>query len=167
MPRQALTERQRIFARELVYSACSQTQAAIAAGYSEDSAGRAGTRLAQNAHVKAEIERLRSRMERKAEARAAFTRDNALQLLAELAQDEENAPRDRIAALRAIADLEAWNTPTRSEHVTVHADIRQLLEGSGLTRDDLRALAFPAKQRRIAAPPPSVIDADDADITSA
>jgi len=165
MPRNTLTEQQRIFARELAISGVTQTEAAIRAGYSVSDAGPRGSKLANNPHVKAAIERLRSRMERKAEARAAFTRDNALDLLAELAQDEENAPRDRIAALRAIADLEAWNTPTRSEHVTVHADIRQLLEGSGLTRDDLRALAFPSKQRRIAAPPPPVIDADDADIT--
>jgi phage terminase small subunit len=55
----ALVPRRRAFALELVLNGGNQTQAAIAAGYSEDSAHVEGTRLLKDASVAAAVAALR------------------------------------------------------------------------------------------------------------
>jgi phage terminase small subunit len=144
-----LNERQRAFARVLVLEGKSQKDAAIVAGYSPRVAESTGSALVRNPKVAAEIERLRERAEVHSAVAATMSRDDVLNALSALSQASEATVRDKIAALRTIADIQGYAAPRQSERVTLHAQLPSGLDG--IDRETLRRLAYPAaRTRRVA-----------------
>lgn len=149
MSQHRLTEQQRVFARALVLEGMSQTEAAITAGYSERTAPAIASQLVKHPKVSMEIERLRERAETRASVTATMSREDVLQALVGLTSASEVKPRDRIAALKLISDIEGYAAPRQSERVTLHASLPAGLEG--IDRETLRRIAYPApRPRRIA-----------------
>jgi hypothetical protein len=140
-----LNERQRTFARILVLEGKSAEQAAISAGYSDKYARKSSHALVANPGVKAEIERLRERVEVHSLAQVTMSRDDVLNALSALSQALEVNPRDKIAALKAIADIQGYAAPRQSERVTLHAQLPAGLDG--IDRETLRRIAYPALPR--------------------
>jgi hypothetical protein len=105
-----LTAKQRSF---IVYYICTNngTQSAISAGYSEDSAGVASTRLLKDAKISEIINEAKTQEFNQAEDQKAIM----IAKLDEIIDDSNSTPNEKINAIKTKAMLLGLNAPNKSQ----------------------------------------------------
>jgi len=103
-----LSPKQRAFVTEYLKD-FNGTQAAIRAGYSPKSAYSQAERLLR----KAEIQKLLREAQEKAAKKATLTRERALEILNEIAENKATATGNRINALAQAGKFEGWEADKR------------------------------------------------------
>ena len=93
---------------------------AEAAGYSPNGSNVQASRMLANANVKSAITELRALTVEKAEKALILSAEDRFRICAEIANDIENAPRARLAAIRLDAELRgAFGVDKGNEEIVV------------------------------------------------
>ena len=110
-----LNEQHQLFVEKYVELAHG-TQAAIAAGYSENGAHVTASRLLKTVKIQEAIQELRE--ERQAEMRQRFVAeaDNAMRVLLSIMNDEEVSPQTRYNAAKDVLDRAGYKPSDKVEH---------------------------------------------------
>ncbi|ABV74304.1 hypothetical protein BA3_0019 [Thalassomonas phage BA3] len=109
-----LTPLQRKFVIELIKPNTTQRQAYITAGgkaKGDKAQDASASRMLTDVKVKAFYNSL---MESR-ESEAIFDRNEALEIVAEIAKNQEVAPNHRVQAVKQASEMEGWNAPKKTE----------------------------------------------------
>ena len=115
-----LTLKQEMFVKHYLSNGFNATQAAISAGYSEDSAGTNTAKLLKNTNISEAIEKAKEKLEKKFEV----STDEILQELHRIGfkesvdVDSVYRPQDKIKALELLGKYKALFTEKHSVEVT-------------------------------------------------
>lgn len=109
-PTEGLTDKQRRFCEEYLVD-LNATQAAIRAGYSEDSAGHIGWENQRKPEIQAEIARLLAEYSQNAVAMRSETVSVVSSIL------REGKDQDRLKAAEVLSKLHGWNEPEKHDHL--------------------------------------------------
>lgn len=108
----ALTPKQERFVKEYLID-LNATQAAIRAGYSENTAYSQGPRLLENVGVKEAIEKGKQKTFKKLE----ITRENIIRDLVKIKEDNiEDFPPHALKALEMLNKMLGFNEPDKIDH---------------------------------------------------
>jgi len=108
-----LTDKQEMFCREYVID-WNATRAAIAAGYSEDTAKQTGYENLTKPYIKEYIEEIQKDLAKLAGISALSNIKHLTDIL-EAEGEQKEATKDRIAALKVVNDMLGWNAPVKTE----------------------------------------------------
>lgn len=103
MAKSELTEMQEKFCQEYAESG-NATASAINAGYSRNTASVQGSRLLKNVKIKERIAEIRQEMG----IEIPTKRDDVLEMLYNIAEDEKSEPQHRLKALEMISKIEGY-----------------------------------------------------------
>jgi phage terminase small subunit len=108
-----LTDKQEMFCREYVID-WNATRAAIAAGYSEDTAKQTGYENLTKPYIKEYIEEIQKDLAKLAGVSALSNIKHLTDIL-EAEGEQKEATKDRIAALKVVNDMLGFNSPVKTE----------------------------------------------------
>jgi phage terminase small subunit len=132
----ALTEQQEEFVREHIRLKCKNaTQAAINAGYSENSARQQASRLLKNENIQEFLKAEKLAFEQELRENLVFECKQALEVEIAILNNPRAQDKDRLAAARDILDRAGFK-PT--ENVNVSANVKNPFEG--LSTEELKAI---------------------------
>lgn len=131
MSKQPLSAKQLAFVREYIKDA-NATQAAIRAGYSKNSANPQAARLLAKASIQSAIREA----QKKANTKAQLTRERALEILMEIAEQGERE-NNRIAAITQACKMQGWDAPQKHE---IDQRIEDITDYSDVPTEKLRQI---------------------------
>ena len=108
-----LTDKQERFCEEYVID-WNATRAAIAAGYSENTAKEIGCENLTKPNIKEHIEEIQKDLAKLAGISALSNIKHLTDIL-EAKGDKKEATKDRIAALKVVNDMMGWNAPVKKD----------------------------------------------------
>jgi phage terminase small subunit len=108
-----LTDKQEMFCRQYVID-WNATRAAIAAGYSENTAQVIGSENLSKPIIKEYIEEIQKDLAKLAGISALSNIKHLTDIL-EAEGDDKEATKDRIAALKVVNDMMGWNAPVKKD----------------------------------------------------
>jgi len=111
---------------------CNATQAAIRAGYSERTAYSIGGENLKKPEIRKAIKEAQKIQSKK----SVFTRERALEILAEIALSGERE-NNRIAAITQACKMQGWDAPQKHE---VDQRIKDITDYSNIPTDKLRQM---------------------------
>ncbi len=108
-----LTDKQERFCEEYVID-WNATRAAIAAGYSENTAKEIGCENLTKPNIKEHIEEIQKDLAKLAGISALSNIKHLTDIL-EAKGDKKEATKDRISALKVVNDMMGWNAPVKKD----------------------------------------------------
>lgn len=106
-----LNDRQRAFCDNLL-SGCSQAEAYRKAGYNSKNPEKEASKLVLNPDVSRFLADMRGKIAEK----SGFTRERAMELLKQIAEDSGQLGSARVSAITQAAKMCGWNEAEKQEH---------------------------------------------------
>ena len=106
-----LNDRQRAFCDNLL-SGCSQAEAYRKAGYNSKNPEKEASKLV----LTPDVSRFLADMRGKIAEKSGFTRERAMELLKQIAEDGGQLGSARVSAITQAAKMCGWNEPDKQEH---------------------------------------------------